>query len=75
MLSYLQALKNFQHVRKHFEDFREDQFDFHTYCTRKMTLRSYMQMLRMQDRLYQNAAFSKVPLFVIQFCYTVLHAG
>ena len=27
-------------VEKHFSDFVEDQFDFHTYCVRKMTLRS-----------------------------------
>lgn len=56
----MQALKKFVAVRKHFEDFQEDQFDFHGYCARKMTLRSYIQMLQMQDRLYHNIAFSKV---------------
>ena len=56
----VQALKKFLAVHKHFEDFREDQFDFHGYCARKMTLRSYLQMLRMQDQLYHSIAFSKV---------------
>lgn len=31
-----QALKRFLKVQQHFEDFQEDQFDFHGYCIRKM---------------------------------------
>lgn len=30
------ALKRFLKVHAHFEDFQEDQFDFHGYCVRKM---------------------------------------
>ena len=45
---------------KHFDDFQEDQFDFHAYCVRKMTLRAYVQMLRMEDCIYQNIFYSKV---------------
>uniref|UniRef100_K3WMA8 Uncharacterized protein n=1 Tax=Globisporangium ultimum (strain ATCC 200006 / CBS 805.95 / DAOM BR144) TaxID=431595 RepID=K3WMA8_GLOUD len=33
------ALKRFFAVEKHINDFVDDQFDFHTYCIRKMTLR------------------------------------
>ncbi len=54
-----QALKMFLHVFKHFEDFQEDQFDFHTYCLRKMTLRVYVEMLRMEDELYHHIYYSK----------------
>jgi hypothetical protein len=36
------ALKKFHQVEKHFADMTDDQFDFHTYCLRKMTLRSYI---------------------------------
>jgi hypothetical protein len=36
------ALKYFTAVRKHYDDMEEDQFDFHQYCLRKMTLRSYV---------------------------------
>ncbi len=37
ILSFLsQALKQFLKVQQHFEDFQEDQFDFHGYCVRKM---------------------------------------
>ena len=39
----LQALKMFKEVERHFADFDEDQFDFHSYCIRKMTLRAYVR--------------------------------
>ena len=56
----LQALKNFTAVLKHFATFEEDQFDFHSYCVRKMTLRSYISMLRMEDSLLENVYYAKV---------------
>ena len=37
---------------KHFSDYHEDQFDFHAYCLRKVTLRAYIDVLRFEDRLY-----------------------
>lgn len=55
-----QALKKFLAVVTHFSDFAEDQFDFHSYCVRKMTLRSYVDLLRMEDRLYGHKYFFKV---------------
>ena len=56
-----QALKRLTAVQKHFADFQEDQFDFHTYCARKSTLRAYMAMLRMQDTIFAHPSYSKVP--------------
>eukprot|EP00965_Chrysotila_dentata_P026878 892130-Pleurochrysis_carterae.AAC.1 len=46
------ALKNYSSVEKHFTDILEDQFDFHTYCVRKMTLRAYVKLLRLEDGLW-----------------------
>lgn len=40
------ALKKFLAVEKHYADITEDQFDFHSYCLRKMTLRAYIEMLK-----------------------------
>jgi len=54
---YGRALKNFTHVEKHFADIVEDQFDFHTYCVRKMTLREYVKMVRFEDTLYGHAFY------------------
>lgn len=56
----------FLHVFKHFEDFQEDQFDFHTYCLRKMTLRAYVEMLRMEDNLYHHMYYSKAAWGAIE---------
>jgi hypothetical protein len=37
------ALKRYHTVDKFFADIFDDQFDFHTYCLRKTTLRSYVE--------------------------------
>lgn len=65
---YGKALKKFLGVSKHFEDFVEDQFDFHGYCVRKMTLRSYMDLLKMEDELYGEISYSKAAWGAIR-CY------
>lgn len=39
-------------VVKHFDDFHEDQFDFHAYCVRKVTLRAYTEVLKFEDNLW-----------------------
>ena len=39
------------YLLQHFTEIIEDQFDFHTYCMRKMTLRSYVDLLRLEDVL------------------------
>jgi peptide alpha-N-acetyltransferase len=46
------ALKKFVAIEKHFDDFADDQFDFHTYCIRKMTLRAYVAVLRLEDHIW-----------------------
>ncbi|CAI5743080.1 unnamed protein product [Hyaloperonospora brassicae] len=65
------ALKRFFAVEKHFNDFVEDQFDFHTYCIRKMTLRSYMQLLRLCDEIYGRPFFVEAAHGAIA-CYVAL---
>jgi len=67
------ALKKLTAVEKHFVDFVEDQFDFHSYCLRKMTLRTYIDMLRNADKIRDSANFVKAAEGVIE-CYLSLHA-
>ncbi|XP_074583808.1 N-terminal acetyltransferase A complex auxiliary subunit NAA15 [Curcuma longa] len=66
------ALKNFLAVEKHYSDITEDQFDFHSYCLRKMTLRSYVSMLKFQDQLHSHEYFHKAAIGAIR-CYVKLH--
>ncbi|KAF8982870.1 N-alpha-acetyltransferase 16, NatA auxiliary subunit [Entomortierella lignicola] len=66
------ALKRFHQVGKHFDDFTEDQFDFHMYCLRKMTLRAYVSLLKLEDQLrshpyYVRAVESAVKCYVSLF--------
>ena len=63
---YGRALKNFTSVDKHFTDIVEDQFDFHTYCVRKMTLRAYVRMLRMEDTIYGHTFYVKAACELIE---------
>lgn len=60
------ALKNFLAVEKHYADMTEDQFDFHSYCLRKMTLRAYVSMLKFQDRLHAHEYFHKAAAGAIR---------
>ncbi|XP_073292059.1 N-terminal acetyltransferase A complex auxiliary subunit NAA15-like [Primulina huaijiensis] len=66
------ALKKFLSVEKHYADITEDQFDFHAYCLRKMTLRTYVEMLKFQDRLHSYRYFHKAAAGVIE-CYLKLY--
>ncbi|XWS16387.1 hypothetical protein CRYUN_Cryun34aG0082900 [Craigia yunnanensis] len=65
------ALKKFLAVEKHYADITEDQFDFHSYCLRKMTLHAYVEMLKFQDRLHSHAYFHKAAAGAIR-CYLKL---
>ncbi|KAK8940316.1 hypothetical protein KSP40_PGU009307 [Platanthera guangdongensis] len=60
------ALKKFLAVEKHYADMTEDQFDFHSYCLRKMTLRAYVSMLKFQDQLHSHIYFHKAAAGAIR---------
>ena len=54
---------------KTFSDLSDDQFDFHTYSLRKMTLRSYTNILSMSDKVrshpfYREAAFLALETYI-----------
>ena len=67
------ALKKFAAVEKHFADFVEDQFDFHNYCIRKMTLRAYVDVLRLEDGLLAHEYYLKAARGTVD-CYLALLA-
>jgi len=57
--NYGKALKMHSETFKHFNDIAEDKFDFHNYCLRKTTLKAYVAMLRMQEKLYSHKFFRR----------------
>ncbi len=62
------CLKKACAVTKHFEEFVEDQFDFHTYCMRKETLRAYVDMLHMMDNIQGHHTFCRAAVLIVK-CY------
>ena len=56
-------------VIKHFDDFYADQFDFHAYCIRKVTLRSYTDVLKFEEHVwgedyYFEAAEGSIKIYL-----------
>ena len=67
-----ESLKKAHEVDKHFEEITEDQFDFHTYCMRKMTLCAYMRLLRLEDVLRSHQFYFKAAKLAIEVKFTVV---
>lgn len=69
---YGEALKKCYSIDAYFAEVNEDQFDFHTYCMRKMTLRSYVKLLRLEDVLKSHRFFFNAAEIAIKI-YLQLH--
>lgn len=65
------ALKRFHAIWKIFDDWTEDQFDFHSFSLRKGQIRSYVDMLRWEDTLRAHPFFSRAALGAVK-AYTML---
>ena len=46
------ALKRFAAISKIYDNFNDDQYDFHSYCPRKGTARFYLDLVSWGDKLY-----------------------
>jgi peptide alpha-N-acetyltransferase len=60
------ALEQFQKVYKNFEDFVDDQLDFHNYVLRKMSLTVYVDMLRYLDTIQGHQMFLNAGIEALQ---------
>ncbi|XP_059377750.1 N-alpha-acetyltransferase 15, NatA auxiliary subunit-like [Carassius carassius] len=69
---YGEALKKCHEIERHFVEITDDQFDFHTYCMRKMTLRSYVDLLKLEDVLRMHPFYFKAARTAIDM-YLSLH--
>ncbi|TRY54747.1 hypothetical protein DNTS_031270, partial [Danionella cerebrum] len=69
---YGEALKKCHEIERHFVEITDDQFDFHTYCMRKMTLRSYVDLLKLEDVLRVHPFYFKAARTAIEI-YLSLH--
>jgi tetratricopeptide (TPR) repeat protein len=66
------ALQKLHEIDQHFVDIIDDQFDFHTYCMRKMTLRAYIGVLKLEDKLRDHPFYTACARLAIEI-YVYLH--
>lgn len=60
-------------VEKHFQDFREDEFDFHSYSVRKLVLGAYVNLVRWEERgLWVHPFFKRAALGLIRCVLAML---
>jgi len=67
-----EALRKCHQIEKNFNEITEDQFDFHTYCMRKVTLCAYIRLLKLEDVLRGHNFYFKAARIAIE-CYLHLH--
>ncbi|KAK6335543.1 hypothetical protein TWF696_002315 [Orbilia brochopaga] len=60
------ALKRFHAVYKIFEDWTDDQFDFHSFSLRKGMIRAYVDMVRWEDSLWAHPFFRRAAANAIR---------
>nr|XP_019044577.1 peptide alpha-N-acetyltransferase [Kwoniella bestiolae CBS 10118]OCF23507.1 peptide alpha-N-acetyltransferase [Kwoniella bestiolae CBS 10118] len=66
------ALKRYQALATVFQDYEDDQYDFHTYCMRRMTFGAYVSLMRYEDQLrshpgYFNGALAAIEIYTQVF--------
>ncbi|XP_018600785.1 N-alpha-acetyltransferase 16, NatA auxiliary subunit-like [Scleropages formosus] len=66
------SLKKCHEIERHFVEITDDQFDFHTYCMRKMTLRAYVALLKLEDVLRKHSFYFRAARCAIEI-YLKLH--
>ena len=63
---YGRALKQLTAIDRHFTDIYEDQFDFHSYCLRKTTLRAYLDMIRWAEQIRGHRFHVRAALNIVK---------
>ncbi|WWC71667.1 uncharacterized protein I206_105625 [Kwoniella pini CBS 10737] len=66
------ALKRYHALANVFQDYEDDQYDFHTYCMRRMTFGAYVSLMRYEDQLRSHPGYFKGALAAIEL-YTKVH--
>ncbi|KAM3181665.1 hypothetical protein ACTXT7_013925 [Hymenolepis weldensis] len=74
MQKFGDALKYCHEVDRVYTAILEDQLDFHSYCLRKGTLRSYVETIRLEDRLRDHPAYFDAAYLAVEI-YLYLHVN
>lgn len=59
---YLMAFDHYLRLMESMEIMKTDQYDYHLYCLRKMTLYRYLDFINMHDKLFCNTDYRKISV-------------
>ncbi|KAK9467758.1 NMDA receptor-regulated protein 1-domain-containing protein [Lipomyces arxii] len=60
------ALKRFHYVKKIYDDWVMEQFDFHGYCIKRGTMRVYADMIHWSDEMYKQPYYVRAAVDAIK---------
>ncbi|KAJ2373187.1 hypothetical protein IW150_003742 [Coemansia sp. RSA 2607] len=66
------ALKQYHQVQTCFDTYRNDEYDFHSYNLRKLTMRAYVDIMNWEDQVYSHDTYVDSAHAAID-CYLYLH--
>ncbi|KAH8738788.1 hypothetical protein FG386_000579 [Cryptosporidium ryanae] len=69
----LLVLENYQKVMDSLEIMRNDQYDYHLYCLRKMTLNRYIEFLGMHDKICSSKQYRESGLMYWRRIWIYMH--
>jgi peptide alpha-N-acetyltransferase len=52
-------------VEKQFQDIEANQYDFHSYCIRKWTLKEYIEYINFNDNIYKDKKYVEAAGYAI----------
>lgn len=61
-----QAAASYATVLGFYTEFQEDQFDFHMYAQRRMTLSTYIDLLHFEDSIFAQPAYMKAAIGYVE---------
>ena len=65
--------KHFNIINKQFLDMLANQYDFHTYCVRKWTLKEYVELISFNDNIYQDKKYVEAAAYAMQDIPEYIH--
>lgn len=74
MKDYDAGLRHLNFVDKQFIDMEANQYDFHTYCVRKWTLKEYVELIAFNDNLYCDKKYSEAAGVAMEYLPEYVHS-
>jgi hypothetical protein len=71
----IEALKAFSWVRKHYDQYEDDQMEFHDFVLRKLTFTSYVSVTRFSDTVRKMPAFRRAARGAVGVLLRVVDYG